>query len=1136
MRCTNAAPWKCSTAILIGVVFLLPGMILCQQVGGRVTGQVTDPSGANVADARVAAKNTATNVLTEVRSNDSGYYVLQLPVGDYEITASHPGFETTSQQNVTVTVGADVGLEFHLILGSTATSVNVAATVTPLITPDTSIVETTVPSSLVATLPVEVSGGMRNAADFLRLTPGYQGSSFAARLNGGVTMDQEVQVDGANISPVGFGTGILGSQMTVPSFAVQEFQVQGTNVDAENGRTSNGAVKFVFKSGTNGLHGSAFEYLRNEALDSRNFFAVDRGLDRQNEFGFDLGGPIKKDKTFFYGYYDGFRFSNSNPATYYSLLTKAMKAGDFSAAGIPAIYDPETTSPDALTRDQFSCQGVLNVICPDRINSISAFYAGLFPDPTLPGLTHNFIGTSTSLNNSDQYFIKVDQSLGTGSRLSGSYSFMNNPINSDGAFGTNLSGNIEGDHGTRIILNWEQSITHSMLNHAMAATSRWAFWNGRSGMTSLAHGPDFNEKAGLGGLIDGAGAANLSVGPYYLGVGGYWNKQSHTDWEIGDDLSWIRGGHQMQFGMKHQTYYTIGLTAVCQPSGTFAFGPAETGFPANSATGFSVASFMLGLVDSGNWCQEPSSAWVMPYTALYAQDHWKIRPHLTLSYGLRWEYSSPISERQDRMANFDPTLPNPGAGNLPGALIFSGTGPGRSGASTFGEKWHRGFGPRIGIAYSPRPTTVLRGAYGLMYDTNAGPAIFQNQQGYFTNATLSSLNGGLSPAFNWNIGFPSVPLGPLFESTFANGGSTSYMQPIGGREPEVENWNAGVQQQIPGGIVIDAGYLGTAMHHMLIGNYDWNQLNPRYLSLGSLLEDSVNAPEAEAAGVGVPYAGFTGTVAQALRPFPQYQQIILVQDPVGNNTYNALQIRVQKTRSKGISFLVSYTVSKGLADSDGNGGGAFIGGAQNYYNLRAEKAVTALDSPQTLVAGYSYDLPVGRGKYLNLNNRILDKVLGGWTETGIVTIQSGYPLGISTELNLPAITGPATGYNGSQGVRANVVSNDFFVNHSRSSFNPTTDLYLNPSAFAAPPPFAFGNSPRLFSQIRSFGTEEWDTALMKKVLFTERVGLVLKGEFFNVLNQVNFGAPVTDINNPSFGYIFSAGNPRIGQVSLTLSF
>jgi len=1118
-----------SMAILILVVLISPGELRSQQSGGRISGQVADPSGATIADAQVEARHIATNVVTTAKSNTSGYYTIQLPVGGYEIKVSHSGFSTSVLQNVTVTVGSDVGLNVGLVVASQATEVNVTESVFPLITPDEASGSTTVESALVANMPVEVSGGMRNSADFLRITPGWQGTSFSARLNGGVGLDQEVMVDGVNVSPVGFGTGIQGQQMTVPSFAVQEFQVVGTNVDAQYGRTSSGAIKYAFKSGTNDFHGSAFEYLKNEALDARNYFATTRALDRQNEFGADIGGPIKKDKTFFYGYYDGFRFSQSNPATFYSLLTPAMKTGDFSAPGIPAIYDP-------TTHEQFSCAGVLNVICPDRISPISASFMGLLPDPNLPGITNNYKGTSSTTNDSDQFLVKITQELHPGSSISGSYSFMTEPTTAIGAFGTPLSGSIAGNHGTRIIFNWTQSISPTLLNHFMAGESRWAFSSNNGGMTSLANGPDFNQQAGLTG-VDPAGEANLFVGPYFLGIGGYVNKQSHTEWELGDDLTWTRGGHLLQFGAKHQTYYTIGLQAVCQPVGTFDFGPAETSNPGNSATGFSVASFELGAVDSGNWCQEPSSAWVMPYSALYAQDHWKIRRNLTLSYGLRWEYSAPITERKDRMANFDPTLLNSGAGNLPGALIFAGSGPGRSGKTTFGDNWFKGFGPRIGIAYSPNASTVFRAAYGVMYDTNAGPAIFQNQQGYFTNATLSSLDGGITPAFKWATGFPSVPLGPIFDPTFANGGSTSYMQPNGAREPMVENWNVGVQHQMPGGIVVDASYVGTAIHHIIVGNLDMNQLNPSYLSLGSLLDSQVDSPAAQAAGIAVPYPGFVGTVAQALRPYPQYQQILLVQDPVGNNSYNSLQIKAQKAYSSGVSFVLSYTLSKDLTDADGEGGGGFIGGAQNYYNLRAEKAVAAEDVPQAFVAGYSYDLPIGKGKkFLNLQNSTLDKIIGGWTTSGIITVQSGTPLGVTTELNLPAITGPASGYNTPQGVRPNVVGTNFYVNHDSGTFNGATDLYLNPAAFALPAPFSFGDAPRLFSQIRSFGLREWDAALLKKFRFTDRLSLGLKAEFFNVLNGVNFGAPVTDLQNPSFGHIFSAGNPRTGQVSGTFFF
>jgi hypothetical protein len=1112
----------------------LPGF--AQNPGGRVSGQITDPSGAAIPDVQIKARDVSTNVVSMTRSNASGYYLLQLPVGIYEISASATGFRQVVRQNVAVTVGADVGIDFHLQLATSRTVVQVQGQVSPLITPNESSVQTTVGNDLVSTLPVEVAGGMRNSADFLKLTPGYQGNSFEANLNGGDGLDQEVLIDGANVSPVGFGTGIQGSQMTVPSFAVQEFQVIGDNVDAQYGRTSTGAIKYVFKSGTNQFHGSAFEYNRNEVYDSRNFFAANRGLDRQNEFGAELGGPIRRDKTFFYGYYDGFRYTNSNPATFYSVLTPAMKAGDFTAVGIPPIYDPATTTANGeggFTRQQFSCNGVLNVICPDRISSISAHFAALFPNPNLPGLTNNYIGTSTTVNNSDQFLVKIDHNISSGSRLSGSFSFMREPTISDGAFGPTLSGTNGINHGYRAIVNWDKSISSNKLNHVLLSYNRWAFFNHYGGQQSLSKGSNLNAQAGLGGILDTSGEALITVGPYYLGVGGAVNKISHSDGEIGDDFSWIQGSHQMQFGFNTTRFYTIGLQLAGGPAGritpfgSFVFGPQETGLPGNAATGFSVASFLLGDVDIGTFGQQPSQAWVMPYWALYAQDHWKLRHNLTLSYGLRWDYSPPITDRQDRIANLDPTLPNPGAGNLPGALVFAGSGPGRSGKAQFADSWHRGFGPRLGIAYALSNRTVFRAAYGVMYDTNSGPAIFMNQQGFFTNATLQSLNGGVTPAFNWNTGFPPVPLGPYFTPTFANGGSTAYFQPNGARLPLVENWNVGVQKELWGGVVVDAAYVGTATHHMLNGALNYNQLDPRYLALGSVLLSDINSPQAQSAGVTSPYVGFSGTVAQALRPFPQYQGVTLSSDPVGNNNYNSLQVRAQKRLSNGISFLIAYTVSKDLTDSPGYGGGAFLGGAQNYYNLRAEKAVASFDVPQAFVAAYTYDLPLGKGKLLNLSNPVADKILGGWTTSGIITLQSGVPVGISTELSLPAI--------GS--IRPDVIPGQaFYINRNRGSFDPAKDLYLNINAFDPPPPFSFGDAPPRFDQIRAFGTREWDMALIKKIPITERVSLSLKGEFFNALNTVNFGLPVTDINDPSFGKIFNAASPRTGQLSATVSW
>ena len=1104
--------------------------MLYGQANNRVSGILTDPSGAVISGADITAKNVDTNVVTTSQTNDSGYYVLQLPIGTYSIQASKAGFRSAVRQGVLVTVGADISIDFALAIGSAEQSVDVRAEATPLITPDSSQAQTTVEPVMVQNLPLAVSGGIRNAADFLKLTPGYQGSTFSARLNGGVGLDQEVTIDGATVSPVAFGSGIQGSQNTVPAFSVQEFQVIGSNIEAQYGRTSTGVIKYVYKSGTNQFHGSAFEYLKNRALDARNFFSTTTNQDNQNEFGAELGGPVilpkfnGRNHTFFYAYYDGFRYNSSNTGSFYSLLTPAMRTGDFSASGIPAIYDPNSTAPNGtgFTRTQYPG----NVIPASQISTISSYFANLFPAPNRAGLTNNFVGNTVSTNNMDQGLIKIDQTVPSG-RLSISYNDTRQPTTSNGPFGPVLSGTFGNNYGHRAIVNLDNTISPTALNHFDASFNRWLLYNHQGGQVYLGNGAGLNGKAGLTGILDTSGEATINAGGYFLGIGGGVNRIAHQNWRIDDDFTWVHGKHESQFGINQTRFYTTGLQQAggFTPFGTYNFGPLETGLPGSANTGFAAASYLLGEVDGATYGQQPSQAWLFRYWGIYAQDRWKIRPNLTLTYGLRWEHEPPVRDKLDRLANFDPALANPGAGGIPGALIFAGHGSGRSGLDQFAKNWYGGWGPRIGLSWSPLKSTVFRAAYGAMYDTNAGPGIFLNQQGYFTQATLNSLNGGVTPAFNWAVGFPPVPLGPYFDPTFANGGSTSYMQPNGARMPMVENWNVGVQRQFGGNLVLDVSYVGTAAHHLLNGNLNYNQLNPRYLALGSLLSASITSAQAGAAGIGLPYAGFSGSVAQALRPFPQYQSITLSSDPVGNNNYNSLQFKAQKRFSQGVSFLLTYVLSKDLTDADGQGGGTFLGSAQNYYNLRAEKAVSSADVPQSLVMAYTYDLPIGPDKPLHTGNHFIDKyVIGGWQTAGIITLQSGPPIGVSTELSLPAIGG----------IRPNVVSSKVYLNHDRGSFDPATDYYLNIAAFAAPAPFTFGNAPRLFSQYRSFGTRQWDAVLQKSIPIYERLKLNFKAEFFNVLNIVNFGPPNTDINSPAFGQITTAAPARTGQISTTL--
>jgi len=435
----------------VSVLLLTAAVLVGQGTANRISGLITDSSGGIITNAAVTAEEKATGVVTKTTSNDRGYYLLQLPIGVYDILVSNPGFQSTVSEKVPVTVGAAIGLNFTLQVGSTQETVQVSAEAT-LLRPDSSSVQTTVDNKLVMELPLAFSGRSRNSASFLTMTPGYQGNTSVARLNGGVGWNQSITVDGATVSPASFATGNQG-QMIVPSFAVQEFQVVGNNPEAQDGRTSNGAIKYALKSGTNSLHGSAFEFLRNQALDARNFFSPVVALDNQHEFGVELGGPIViphlyngHNRTFFYMYYDGYRFTNTTTTTY-NLLTPAMRAGNFSAAGLPAIYDPNTTQPNGqggFTRTPYPS----NTIPADQISPISKYYASLFPDPNRPGLTSNYLGTSKSIAQDDQGLIKVNQALHNGS-ASLSYNVEPQGVRNVGEFGPILSGSINDNRGQR---------------------------------------------------------------------------------------------------------------------------------------------------------------------------------------------------------------------------------------------------------------------------------------------------------------------------------------------------------------------------------------------------------------------------------------------------------------------------------------------------------------------------------------------------------------------------------------------------------------------------------------------------------------------------------------------------------------
>ena len=547
-------------------------------------------------------------------------------------------------------------------------------------------------------------------------------------------------------------------------------------------------------------------------------------------------------------------------------------------------------------------------------------------------------------------------------------------------------------------------------------------------------------------------------------------------------------------------------------SGGFGFDTGPTGLPgASGRTGDGFASFLLGGVSSGDFNYLGiQSAHRFRTLSFFAQDDFRASQKLTFNLGLRWDRFSPLSDPTGRLSSFDPNTPNPGAGGIPGALIFAGTGQGRTGKNSFQEIWNKAFGPRAGLAYRLSERTVLRAGYGVFYQEPKESGWGGGSEGFFTQASYSTTNG-YTPAFYLRDGFPTdFPKPPFTDPTFVNGRSITYADPKSGRPPVAQNWQASVEQQIKQDLMIELAYVGSTGHHLVTSNQIVNQVDPRYLSLGNLLAADIDSPSARGAGIPIPYAGFTGTVAQALRPYPQYQSVetanLFSADKTGNSTYNSLQAKLQGRPLPGLNVVVSYAWSKALNDgSDSRDFAGFQpngnGGVQNGFNRRAEKALAAQDIPHNFVMSFLYELPWGPGKKA-LGSSVAGKLLGGWSIGGLLSYQSGLPI----DTPYPASSYVPLFAGNVRPNRAAGVSP--YSTAAQSDFDPGRDVYLNSAAWTSPDAFTFGNAARMSgARVKPLLNE--DVSLLKNFGIYERLRLQFRAEAFDVFNRTVLWLPGT---------------------------
>ncbi len=1103
-----------------------------QTTNGSIQGTVTDPSGATVSGASVTGRNLDTGLTITTVTTDAGLYSLaNLPPGRYTVSIEGPSLKKYSREGVTVQTDATVTLDVQMVLGAVSENVTVIADASQLETA-TSDIGATVERSLVANLPLEVSGTIRNPVQFITLVPGFVGgvgnnpgsnSTDDFKVNGGQEGGTDILVDGVSISLVSPNTQW---NKGVSTDAIEEFKVLQSNFSPEYGESGDGIVSLTVKSGTNQFHASAYDYLRNRVLDANswknNIQGLKKAINTQNDFGFTGGGPVYfphfyhgKDKTFFFFAYEGFRFRTGSNNTI-SLPNEAFRKGDFSAL-LPAtqLYDPTTHAAipgNILTNDpNFKASAVMTKVF------------ALLP-PTNGGLTNNTVDHSLSRTTANLYDVKIDHVISDKNRISGGFDYDNTRTGGISSlspiFGSSTPQN------TRYARFSDNYIFKpTVVNQFLFGFSRRYRAEGSNSI-----GQGFPAKIGLTGVNNTTFPCFKFFGGPYREVLNNCGDSEFADnvYQLNDSVSWVKGKHNLKFGGGVRMLQ-FNVRRLTQASGEFDFNVTQTNSTgtASGTGGDSVASSLFGLVNTESLNYGAFHGVRYKDFYFFAQDSYKLTPRLTLNYGLRYDLDLPATEAFNRFSAVDPTLPNPGVGNILGAYTYFGTGTGRNGRKRPQDTYKKAFGPRVGFAYSINDKTVFRGGYGIFYEPlKEGSFADQDGLGFFNRQDLTSTNGFQIDSGVTRI-FPSS--GPFTPD--AQNGSPG--QPNGGlilvprgsgRPADIQTWNLDIQRQITANLVLSIAYVGSKGTHLPALNIIPNQVNPSFLSLGSdLTKPSTcltdgTCPKAIAAGVKLPYPGFVGNINQLLRPFPQYGQFnqednSFTPDRTGNSTYHAMQLGVEKRFATGLSFLVSYTVSKNLTDADSAGPGvsgfigtnSFIG--QNSFNRGSEKAVSQLDTPQSLVASFFYELPAGHGKrYLN-EGGVVDRVAGGWYVSGVASYKSGTPTTVYGGCGGTAGDVLFAGCSFTGIARVNVVPGASQTNKS-SNFNTATTPFWNPNAFSVPGALTFGNEPRSLSGARTFGGRNEDFTLGKKTrLFGETAAIDFRAEFFNIFNRHIYSAP-----------------------------
>lgn len=1122
---------------------------------------MTDASGAVVPEAKVRIVSSQTNFEQELATNSVGVFVRPFLIpGLYLVTVEKQGFRRHSEKDVRINVQQTVSLEIALSVGESTATVEVLASGAQL-SVSSSTVSTVIGNKAIMDLPLNG----RNPFALASLVPGVvPGGGSTPWISGGRNASSEITIDGTSIILPENNVGINTIAYTPPVDTVQEFSIVTNALAAEYGRTGGGTINVSTRSGSNEFHGSAFEFLRNSKLDANNFFSnrnrTRLGAFQRNQFGGTFGGPIVRNKTFFFLSEQSTVTRNASLFTT-TVPTAAWLDGDFStlknAGGADiTIYDPLTAANDGtgnFIRQAFPG----NRIPAARMDPVAlrakAFWVAPNQAPTNVNTNaNNFFAASKAASSNHQFDTRLDHSFSQKLTVFGRLSYnvsQNSPVN----FFNNL-GTPSGDGPSRTT-NYNATLNGNYtLNPTTIFNVNYGFGRFNNQRFPFSTGFDTTQLGFPAAIRDQAATQNLEfprfdiAGVSSLGQNTFTSLRfipySHV---VAGSATKVLTRHTIKAGAEWRKLF-LNFLQLGNPAGQYSFNQGFTQrnpVQASGTQGFGMASFLLGTASGGSMSHDPIPASSSVYWGAYIQDDWKINSRLTINLGLRYDVDLPRTERYNRYSYFDYDATSPIAGrvaafpNLRGAMRFVND-DNRYQVPVDRNNWS----PRFGFAFKLSDKTVMRGAYALMYAGSmmqaAGSSGSAGMEGYRgSTGMLPTLDGGRTinaylrnpypNGFNLPLGAPEGPNSGAATNIGLGVGESFFNN---SRNPVIQQWNFNLQRELPGNMVIEAGYLASKGNHLIDGegSMTHNQLPASFGDLGNALNDQVPNPF-----FGVitnpTSALFNANVSrsQLLRPFPQYTGVNAFRKPQANSIYHAFTLRVEKRYSSGLGLLASYTGGKLIDDASQTV--TFLGQAgnkQDFYNRRAERSISTQDISSRFVFSANYDLPFGKGRRMMTSmHPVAEAFVGGWQMNGILTLSTGTPVLVTQNVNNTGLgsAGQRPNNNGTSGKREGLSRDQQIAG------------WFDTSVFSFAPAFRFGNVSRTSPDIRNPGLRSLDYSLFKNFSFFEKATLQFRAEAFNLTNTVNLSAPNAQLGSGSTGVIGgTAVAPRQVQLALRFSF